>query len=71
MKYKAFLVAASLIIITVNTDNQPIVSYVAANGQLIEPSELKPKRRRAGTAKGTFWMSPTFNEPLDEFKEYM
>jgi hypothetical protein len=59
------------IIISINTENQPVVSYVAANGQSVEPSEVKPKRRRAGTAEGTFWMSPDFNEPLEEFKEYM
>ncbi|MBO0726983.1 MAG: DUF2281 domain-containing protein [Blastocatellia bacterium] len=31
----------------------------------------KRKRRQAGTAKGTFWMSPDFNESLEDFKEYM
>jgi uncharacterized metal-binding protein len=30
--------------------------------------EKKPK---AGFLKGTFFMSPDFDEPLDDFKEYM
>jgi hypothetical protein len=34
----------------------------------------KPEKkivRRAGSAKGLIKMSPDFDEPLDEFKEYM
>lgn len=27
--------------------------------------------RKAGSLKGKIWMSPDFDEPLDEFKEYM
>jgi antitoxin (DNA-binding transcriptional repressor) of toxin-antitoxin stability system len=26
---------------------------------------------QAGSAKGKIWMSPDFDEPLEEFKEYM
>lgn len=26
--------------------------------------------RRAGSARGTFWMSEDFDEPLEELKEY-
>ncbi len=29
------------------------------------------KHPKAGCMKGTFKMSPDFDEPLDEFKEYM
>ena len=33
------------------------------------PSPVKP---RAGCMKGTFvWISDDFNEPLDDFKDYM
>ena len=28
-------------------------------------------KRRAGTAKGTFWMSEDFDAPLEDFKDYM
>ncbi len=29
------------------------------------------KERQLGTLKGKLWISPDFDEPLDEFKEYM
>ena len=31
----------------------------------------KPKSRRAGFSRARFVMSPDFNAPLDDFKEYM
>lgn len=31
----------------------------------------KVKRPRFGSGKGTFIMSPDFDEPLDELKDYM
>lgn len=31
----------------------------------------KRKRRRAGFSKASFVMSPDFNAPLEDFKEYM
>jgi hypothetical protein len=31
----------------------------------------KPNRRQFGAAKGFFKMKPGFDEPLDDFKEYM
>ncbi len=43
--------------------NQPIVKLV-----LIE--KLKPKRQ-LGTAKGKITISDDFDEPLEDFKEYM
>ena len=43
--------------------NQPIVKLV-----LIE--KLKPKRR-LGTAKGKMKIADDFDEPLEDFKEYM
>ena len=48
-------------------DSRPVAKIVPVNGQVVP----KRKRRRAGTAKGTFWMAPDFNEPLEDFKEYM
>ncbi|MFN0122250.1 MAG: DUF2281 domain-containing protein [Blastocatellia bacterium] len=55
--------------IIITSSNQPVAKVTAVSESA--PLENKPKRRRAGTAEGTFWMSPDFNEPLDEFKEYM
>jgi len=31
----------------------------------------KPKKRQFGFAKGKISLSPDFNEPLEDFKEYM
>ena len=33
--------------------------------------QAKPKYRQAGTMKGMIWMSDDFDEPLEDFKEYM
>jgi antitoxin (DNA-binding transcriptional repressor) of toxin-antitoxin stability system len=30
-----------------------------------------PKRRQRGSAKGQIWISPDFDEPLEDFREYM
>lgn len=55
----------------ITSENQPIAKIVLVNGQDSESNGAKRKRRRAGTAKGNFWMSPDFNEPLEDFAEYM
>ena len=51
-------------------DQNQVVAKVVPASESAMP-ETKPKRRRAGTAEGAFWMSPDFNAPLEEFKEYM
>ena len=51
--------------------NQIVAKVVPASEPAASEVEAKPKRRRAGTAEGSFWMSPDFNAPLEEFKEYM
>ena len=33
--------------------------------------ELKKKQPQFGCAKGTIYISPDFDEPLDDFKEYI
>lgn len=39
----------------------------------IEAVEREPKKshRQAGTLAGQIWMAPDFDEPLDDFAEYM
>jgi prevent-host-death family protein len=49
------------VIITQN--NQPILKLI----QFSQPS----KRRQRGSAKGQIWMAPDFDEPLEDFREYM
>jgi antitoxin (DNA-binding transcriptional repressor) of toxin-antitoxin stability system len=58
-------------IIITGDNNQVLAKLTPVNEQTKEEPETKPKRRRAGTAEGAFWMSPNFNAPLEEFKEYM
>ena len=49
------------VIITQN--NQPILKLVRC---------LQPKKRRqSGSAKGLIWISPDFDQPLEDFSEYM
>lgn len=50
--------------VAIAKDNQPVVKLVAL------PKKDKPNRK-AGSAKGMVWMSDNFDEPLEEFKEYM
>jgi antitoxin (DNA-binding transcriptional repressor) of toxin-antitoxin stability system len=53
--------------IVITAGNRAIAKIVLINRQIAP----KRKRRRAGTAKGAFWMAPDFNDPLEDFKEYM
>ena len=50
----------------ITQDNQPVVKLVG-----IPPANKKRWPSKAGSAKGMVWMSDDFNEPLEEFKEYM
>jgi antitoxin (DNA-binding transcriptional repressor) of toxin-antitoxin stability system len=47
------------------TDNNVPVAKLA----LAEPKSQWPCK--AGSAKGKIWIAPDFDEPLEEFKEYM
>ncbi len=38
---------------------------------IIEPLTLHPNRRKAGALKGLIEVLPGFDEPLDDFQEYM
>ncbi|MBI3949249.1 MAG: DUF2281 domain-containing protein [Acidobacteria bacterium] len=38
--------------------------------KLVRISTAKP-RRQSGSARGLIWMSDDFDEPLDDFAEYM
>jgi prevent-host-death family protein len=46
--------------VIVAKENTPVVKIVP----------IKPARRKPGTGKG-IWMAPDFDEPLDDFREYM
>ena len=51
--------------VVISKDNQPVVKLV------VIPQTKKRWPSQAGTAKGMVWMSDDFDEPLEEFKEYM
>jgi prevent-host-death family protein len=44
-------------------DDRPVIKLV--------PIESVKPHRKAGSAKGLVWMSDDFDEPLEEFREYM
>jgi prevent-host-death family protein len=57
-KYLDLVIKGEKIIIT--QDNKPVAE--------ISPIQRPVKR---GSAKGKVWISSDFNEPLEEFKDYM
>lgn len=48
----------------ITENDQPVARLIRS-----EPKQQWPCK--AGSAKGKIWMSPDFDEPLEEFKEYM
>ena len=38
---------------------------------LVEKARIPRKPRKPGSAKGKIWMADDFDEPLDDFAEYM
>ena len=46
-------------------DERPVVKLTSLE------STLKRRPAKAGSAKGQVWMSEDFDEPLEDFKEYM
>ncbi len=49
--------------IIITRDNQPILKLIQFAPTL--------KRRQRGSTKGQIWMAPDFDEPLEDFREYM
>ena len=49
--------------IVITKDNQPVVK--------LTPVSPMKGRRRAGSAKGLITISDDFDEPLEDFKDYM
>jgi prevent-host-death family protein len=48
-----------------------IISKDGSVVRLIPANPVKLYPAKAGSAKGMVWMSDDFDEPLEEFKEYM
>ncbi len=58
--------------------NQPVVKFVAveqgmkaSNSSMTAPAVSTKRRRRPGSAKGLVHISDDFDEPLEDFREYM
>ncbi len=58
-------------VIITGDNNQVLAKLTPVSEQVNEPLETKPKRRQLGLSEGPAWMSPDFNEPLEDFAEYM
>jgi antitoxin (DNA-binding transcriptional repressor) of toxin-antitoxin stability system len=58
-------------IIITGDNNQVLAKLTPVNEQTKEEWETKPKRRQLGLSDGIAWISPDFNEPLEDFAEYM
>ncbi len=56
-------------LILTGDQNQVVAKLVPANEPAV--AAVKPKRRQLGVIEGPAWMSPDFNEPLEDFAEYM
>lgn len=50
--------------IVILKDDQPIA-------KLTSLKSIQKRRRQPGSAKGLVWMSDDFDEPLEDFKDYM
>jgi antitoxin (DNA-binding transcriptional repressor) of toxin-antitoxin stability system len=57
--------------IIITAENRPVAKLTVINGQTQEQPVTPPKRRQAGLSDSIVWISPDFDEPLDDFKEYM
>lgn len=55
----------------ITAENQTVAKIVRVNGQVFQPNGEKPKGRRAGLSNTIAWISPDFDEPLEDFAEYM
>lgn len=50
---------------------QEVLHYVEFLQAKYNAQNRKPKKRKAGSAEGKFKLAPDFDEPLEDFKEYM
>jgi len=49
--------------VVITQNHQPVLKLVRVTPPV--------KRRQSGSAKGLIWMSDDFDQPLDDFREYM
>ena len=56
--------------IIITSSNQP-VAKVTAVSEPVGETAAAPKRRQGGQSDSIVWISPDFDEPLEDFREYM
>ncbi|HEX4948431.1 MAG TPA: DUF2281 domain-containing protein [Blastocatellia bacterium] len=57
--------------IVITASNQPVAKLTAVSESAVEEISNVPKRRQGGQSDSIVWISPDFDEPLEDFKEYM
>ena len=57
--------------IIITASNQPVAKVTAVSEPAAVEVTTKPKRRQGGQSDSIVWISPDFDEPLEDFKEYM
>jgi len=50
---------------------QEVLHYIEFLQAKYSAQNQKAKRRKAGSAKGKYNLAPDFDQPLEDFKEYM
>ena len=57
--------------IIITASNQPVAKVTAVSAPAAAEVAAAPKRRQGGQSDSIVWISPDFDEPLADFKEYM
>lgn len=56
--------------IIIRESNHTVAKITSFTEPIVEPPPSK-KRRKGGQSDSIVWISPDFDEPLEDFKEYM
>jgi antitoxin (DNA-binding transcriptional repressor) of toxin-antitoxin stability system len=57
--------------IILTASNLPVAKLSAIPASISGEPAAAPQRRRGGQSESILWISPDFDEPLEDFKEYM
>lgn len=59
------------LIVAAQEGEEVVISLADEPAVKLVPVSNSPPDRKAGSAKGKMWMSDDFDEPLEDFAEYM
>ncbi len=57
--------------IIITTEEKPVFKLTPLNGHVNSEQVPTRKRRQVGLSNTIIWISPDFDEPLEDFAEYM